>query len=64
MKTKTKQVAADNLCKIENYLQFYLDLSDVIEEMLPPDEVTKIKKNFDLQLVLNSVFENTITMVN
>lgn len=71
MKNKTKGIITDGLYKIENYLQFYLELSETIEEMLSPEEVNKIKKNFDLQLMLSSVlgnedklFGNTNTSVN
>jgi hypothetical protein len=71
VKNKTKGIITDGLYKIENYLQFYLELSETIEEMLSPEEVNKIKKNFDLQLMLSSVlgnedklFGNTNTSVN
>lgn len=71
MKNKTKGIITDGLYKIENYLQFYLELSETIEEMLSPEEINKIKKNFDLQLMLSSVlgnedklFGNTNTSVN
>jgi hypothetical protein len=71
VKNKTKGIITDDLYKIENYLQFYLELSETIEEMLSPEEVNKIKKNFDLQLMLSSVlgnedklFGNTNTSVN
>lgn len=71
MKNKTKGIITDGLYKIENYLQFYLELSETIEEILSPEEVNKIKKNFDLQLMLSSVlgnedklFGNTNTSVN
>jgi hypothetical protein len=71
VKNKTKGIITDGLYKIENYLQFYLELSETIEEILSPEEVNKIKKNFDLQLMLSSVlgnedklFGNTNTSVN
>jgi len=71
VKNKTKGIITDGLYKIENYLQFYLELSETIEEMLSPEEINKIKKNFDLQLMLSSVlgnedklFGNTNTSVN
>lgn len=58
MKNKTKNIITDGLYKIENYLQFYLELSETIEEILSPEEANKIKKNFDLQLMLSSVLGN------
>lgn len=59
-----KQVVADNLYEIENYFEFYLDLSDIIETSFPLDEVDEIKKNFDLQIVIGSICAKRNTLTN
>ena len=59
-----KQVITDNLCEIENYFEFYLDLSDIIEASFPLEEVNEIKKNFDLQIVIGSICANRNTLIN
>lgn len=59
-----KQVITDNLCEIENYFEFYLDLSDIIETSFPLEEVNEIKKNFDLQIVIGSICANRNTLIN
>ena len=59
-----KQIITDNLCEIENYFEFYLDLSDIIDTSFPPEEATEIRKNFDLQIIVGSICANRNTLVN
>lgn len=59
-----KPVITDNLCEIENYFQFYLDLTDIIDTSFPPAEANEIKKNFDLQIVIGSICASRNSLAN
>jgi len=59
-----KQVITDNLCEIENYFEFYLDLTDIIDTSFPIEEANEIKKSFDLQIVIGSICANRNSLSN
>ena len=59
-----KNTTNDNPYYIDDYFQFYLDLTDIIDMQFEPEEATKMKETFDLQVIISSICINMSTMVN
>lgn len=59
-----KNTINDNPYDTDDYLQFYLDLTDIIDSEFEPEEATKMKEAFDLQVIISSICINMSAMVN